>query len=93
MSWNDPITIGKTTESQYALDTKIVYCITSYNDEYNEMTVKKFADDFKEKLHEANFEWKHKKKDGTPRYPSYRQIITVLNISMQNIRFKQKDWI
>lgn len=74
MSWNDPITIGKTKESQYALDSKIVYCMASYNDEYNEMTLKEFAENFEEKLHKVSFEWKHKKKDGSPRYPSYQQI-------------------
>ncbi len=72
--WKEPLQIGKRTESDYAYDSKIVYCMANYNDEYGQMTVKDFADNFEEKLKEVDFEWKHKKKDGTPRYPSYKQI-------------------
>lgn len=84
MSWDTPITNGKTTESKYALDTKVVYCIASYNDEYNEMTLTYFVEHFEEILNDIEFEWKHKKKDGSPRYPSYKQIT--------NNWFYQYEW-
>ena len=83
MAWDTPITIGKTTESQYALDSKKVYCMAKYNDTYNEMTLTDFAKDFEKKLKEVEFPWKHKK-GNIPRYPSYAQ--------MANNWFKKYKW-
>lgn len=55
MAWDTPITIGKTTETQYTLDAKKVYCMAKYNDTYNEMTLTDFADNFEKMLDNVGF--------------------------------------
>ena len=71
--WKKPITHGKTTESKYAYDSKLVYCIAKLKDHYNELDIQTFADTFPQILDDIGFEWKHRKK-GKLRTPSADQI-------------------
>lgn len=65
---------NKPSETPYAYDSKVVYCKKKQQDRYDEIDVQYFADHFEEILDDIGFEWKHKCKDGTWRYPSADQI-------------------
>ena len=65
---------NKPSETSYAYDSKVVYCKKKQQDRYDEIDVQYFADHFEEILDDIGFEWKHKCKDGTWRYPSADQI-------------------
>ena len=75
---------NKPSETDYAYDTKVVYCKVKEKDRYDEITIKHFADNFEEMLNEVDFEWKHRGPEGQPRYPSYKQIV--------NHWFKEHNW-
>jgi len=73
----------KPAETNYAYDTKVVYCKKKLQDVYNELTVTYFAENFEQMLKDVEFEWKHYTK-GKPRYPSLKQIL--------NHWFNQHKW-
>lgn len=75
---------NKPSETDYAYDAKVVYCKAKLKDKYNQMDIKKFADDFEIILRDIDFEWRYKRKDGSLRIPSYKQIV--------NNWFKQHNW-
>jgi len=75
---------NKPSETDYAYDTKVVYCKIKQKDRYDEITIKHFADNFEQMLNDVDFEWRHKGADGSPRYPSYKQIV--------NHWFKEHNW-
>ena len=65
---------NKPSETPYAYDSKVVYCKNKLEDRYDEIDVQYFADHFEEMLNNIGFEWKHKRQDGTWKYPSADQI-------------------
>ena len=73
--WKKPLQKGNRTESDYAYDSKILYCIAKLNDEYDVLDTKSFQRKFEELLTDIDYPWKHKKKDGSLRIPSYKQIV------------------
>jgi len=75
---------NKPSETDYAYDTKVVYCKVKEKDRYDEITIKHFADNFEKMLNDVDFEWKHRSPEGQPRYPSYKQIV--------NHWFKEHNW-
>jgi len=75
---------NKPSETDYAYDTKVVYCKVKEKDRYDEITLKYFADNFEDMLNDVDFEWKHRDPGGGPRYPSYKQIV--------NHWFKEHNW-
>ena len=75
---------NKPSETPYAYDSKVVYCKNKLQDRYNDIDIQYFADHFKEMLDNIGFEWKHKRPDGTCKYPSADQI--------RNNWFHQHKW-
>lgn len=65
---------NKPSETDYAHDTKVVYCKKKLQDRYNQLTLKDFINNFPQMLKDVDFEWRHKCPDGSPRYPSYKQV-------------------
>ena len=76
--WKTRLTDKKGTETKYAYDSKLVYCMVKAEDTYDEITVQYFGDNFKKIIDDLEFPWKHKN------FPSANQI--------RNEWFKRWQW-
>ena len=75
--WKQPIRQNGARESDFAYTVKLIWMITTFNDSYNELTIKKFIDNFLHYAKLASINWDFYNPDGTPQLPIYDTVVKI----------------